>query len=320
LPGYRESFKHIEEWVGASELIASDVGEIIDIAPAVGGPNYYQGCFTDGCHTAMYLEVEGQRGTGFLYLPGVNYGSYQYNEKPKLYVSPEFWIFKARTQAIDAQGRSCLKANGLEEEYLRWMSLDVMKDREELIKGYKIFNEAIKSKHVDWPRYHYLMLLNKFAQAFENQGEDEQAVDLYMRIYEARILLDPEFTLPYRALNFDDIQRRLDNLNKPKNVFYPSGKLRLHYHYSHGKKDGISKEYFEDGKLKREWLYKEGELDGVSKEYYATGELRYEYNYLDGKAEGPSKEYFKDGRIKGERLYHNGFCTGIAQGLYEYSP
>ena len=74
--------------------------------------------------------------------------------------------------------------------------------------------------------------------------------------------------------------------------------------------------FYEDGKLKDETMYKNGKREGLSKYYYQNGKLAVEQNFNnDGNIEGIRKDYWENGNIQEECLYKNGLREGI---LKEY--
>lgn len=76
-------------------------------------------------------------------------------------------------------------------------------------------------------------------------------------------------------------------------------------YYRNGKKEGLSRTYYEDGWLKMESDYREGAILN-SKEYYKNGNLRFEVNYEDARDDkedsevGIGKLYFSDGTLRYE--------------------
>ena len=87
--------------------------------------------------------------------------------------------------------------------------------------------------------------------------------------------------------------------------FNETSKTHGEEYYNNGKKDGLSKIFYENGQLKNESQYKNGILLN-EKEYYNDGQLRFEGNYedardyADNKEVGIGKLYFKNGILKYE--------------------
>ncbi len=75
--------------------------------------------------------------------------------------------------------------------------------------------------------------------------------------------------------------------------------------YKKGKKNGVSKTYYENGELKAESYYFNGKILS-SKEYYPDGKIRFEVNYedarenTDSKENGEGKLYYPNGKLKYE--------------------
>lgn len=87
--------------------------------------------------------------------------------------------------------------------------------------------------------------------------------------------------------------------------YYSSGELRYTYRYVDGKRNGITKEYYENGKHKADYTYKNNVIiDGMG--FYETGELRYNYSYQNGKRHGETYEYDKEGALIATWIYKNG--------------
>jgi len=71
-------------------------------------------------------------------------------------------------------------------------------------------------------------------------------------------------------------------------VFRPDGTQAKVMHYTDGKLDGESLEYFENGTVRRRALYKAGKLDGPTTEYDEHGTVRTVTHYAeDKKLDGP---------------------------------
>ena len=66
--------------------------------------------------------------------------------------------------------------------------------------------------------------------------------------------------------------------------------------YKNGKREGLSKSYFENGQLKEETTDENDKREGISKSYYENGQLKSEINYINGKPEGLIK-YFHENNI-----------------------
>ncbi len=100
-----------------------------------------------------------------------------------------------------------------------------------------------------------------------------------------------------------------------RKTYYPNGKLKFEWHYKDGKREGISRLYFEgnvlaesleESKIKAEAHFKNGKLDGTTREYFESGVLKEEAHFKDGKPHGITRLYTENGLLQYEWTYENG--------------
>ncbi len=87
---------------------------------------------------------------------------------------------------------------------------------------------------------------------------------------------------------------------------YPSGKVKTRINYSHGKREGVGREYFENGKVYKDAVYKDDKLEGVVKVYDSRGRLSRTVSYTEGRKNGKLTRYFPSGKPKSEMTYMEG--------------
>ena len=84
-------------------------------------------------------------------------------------------------------------------------------------------------------------------------------------------------------------------------------RLKTVVNYDEGVKHGTSYLYHDDGKtILLEMPYNQGKREGVSKKYYENGELYASTSYSNNKLHGPRKLYYTSGQLKAEINYGNG--------------
>lgn len=99
--------------------------------------------------------------------------------------------------------------------------------------------------------------------------------------------------------------------------YYESGELAVEISFRDDKREGILKGYGKNGNLEVVFNYKNGQPEGIAKAYYESGELRGVINFLNGLLEGVSKEYYKSGRLQKEEHYKKGKFEGKSKSYYE---
>ena len=77
-----------------------------------------------------------------------------------------------------------------------------------------------------------------------------------------------------------------------------------------GKKEGVSKNFFEDGTLSSEILFKNDKRNGVAKEYYADKSPRMIGGYLNDTLEGKVTYYFPGNIVSASGVYKKGVKEG----------
>jgi hypothetical protein len=94
---------------------------------------------------------------------------------------------------------------------------------------------------------------------------------------------------------FAEITKKDGKKNGITKNFYDNGKVSVQTNYKDDKKEGESIWYYTDGKICQRTIYKNDEKDGIDKHYYKNGKLAAEIPYKNGKAEPGLKEYSKEG-------------------------
>lgn len=102
----------------------------------------------------------------------------------------------------------------------------------------------------------------------------------------------------------------------PIKVYHSNGNLKTVVNYKNGIKDGTSYLYYKDGKtVQLELPYENGKRQGISKKYFETGELYAETSYAHNDLHGIRKIYYRSGQLKSAVPYGYGL-PGI--GVIEY--
>jgi antitoxin component YwqK of YwqJK toxin-antitoxin module len=70
----------------------------------------------------------------------------------------------------------------------------------------------------------------------------------------------------------------------------------MEWNYKNGKREGISKLYYEGGMLEAERRYGNDKLEGITKVYYKDGTIKYIENYKDGQMIN-RKKYDEQGNL-----------------------
>lgn len=94
------------------------------------------------------------------------------------------------------------------------------------------------------------------------------------------------------------------------------GVLLLEEHYKDGKRDGVSKAYYENGKVSELVNWVGGERTGPWEQYYSDGKLRLRSTYLCDEKNGVFKTFYNNGlpmmtgayasgRMDGEWIYYD---------------
>ena len=106
--------------------------------------------------------------------------------------------------------------------------------------------------------------------------------------------------ISYKDGNFDgDYYRYWDIEHK---------KIKEHYFYKNGKRDGFQEEYYENGMLKEKCFFKDG--NGYCEEYDERGILRKKSLYKNGKLDGYTEEYDENGVLRKKSFYKKGELDG----------
>ncbi len=97
-----------------------------------------------------------------------------------------------------------------------------------------------------------------------------------------------------------------------------NGNTTVEIEYKDGRKNGMSREYYEDGTLWKESEYRDNLLDGVARVYDREGRLEREVHYRGGYKHGELNRFFKSGKLKSRVVYERGWpLLGGAQWDYQ---
>ena len=100
-------------------------------------------------------------------------------------------------------------------------------------------------------------------------------------------------------------------------LYFDNGQLETVAEYKNDKLNGPFKLYNQNGIVESEGTYKDDKLTGLIKNYYENGSLKSEQNYQNDKLHGISKSYYKNGSINEIIPYKNGNAEGIKKIYYE---
>jgi uncharacterized protein len=88
--------------------------------------------------------------------------------------------------------------------------------------------------------------------------------------------------------------------------YYPTGQLKIKYHYALGKLDGEQVEYYLSGKMKRHYFMKEGKESGTHRAWYEGGQLAFDGGFIDGLKQGTWSTYNEEGvQLKSESFHQD---------------
>jgi antitoxin component YwqK of YwqJK toxin-antitoxin module len=93
--------------------------------------------------------------------------------------------------------------------------------------------------------------------------------------------------------------------------------LKSEINYRAGKKEGVSKKWWESGNLKYERSFKDGKQNGFSRGWYEDGQLWFERNFTDGKLNGLRKGWHENGQLKFEYNYRDSKRDGLSRKWYD---
>jgi antitoxin component YwqK of YwqJK toxin-antitoxin module len=95
-------------------------------------------------------------------------------------------------------------------------------------------------------------------------------------------------------------------------ITHNSDGRREETNYVNGKKEGISRLYYQNGQLWEELNYnKDGKMEGTHKEWHQNGVVCYECYYVDGKREGFTRTWHQNGQLIGEYFCVNDKIEGV---------
>jgi len=81
--------------------------------------------------------------------------------------------------------------------------------------------------------------------------------------------------------------------------------------YANGKKNGLSKIFFQDGKLSEEKIYKDGKLEGAFRQYYSDKVIKAEGAFIKDNYNGKCVWYYPNGTAAAQGVYENNVKKGI---------
>ena len=88
--------------------------------------------------------------------------------------------------------------------------------------------------------------------------------------------------------------------------FHETGYKTAEEFYKKGKRNGLTKVYYENEKILSQYNYKDDKKDGEFKEYFDNGAVKLTGNYKMDNPEGRFTYYFPNGKIVAEGNYLNG--------------
>ena len=96
-------------------------------------------------------------------------------------------------------------------------------------------------------------------------------------------------------------------------AYFNNGKLKYHYKYLNGKKEGVAFMWHNDSlnHLLSETNYKNGKLHGTQKKWYATGQIFKIRNMKMGTEEGIQQAFRKNGALYSNYEAKNGRIFGL---------
>ncbi|MEI6749319.1 MAG: toxin-antitoxin system YwqK family antitoxin [Bacteroidales bacterium] len=95
---------------------------------------------------------------------------------------------------------------------------------------------------------------------------------------------------------FAEITKKDGKKNGLTKNFYDNGKVSVQTNYKDDKKDGESIWYYTDGKVCQHTIYKNDVKDGIDRHYYKNGKLAAEIPFKNGEVEPGLKEYSREGK------------------------
>lgn len=116
-------------------------------------------------------------------------------------------------------------------------------------------------------------------------------------------------------LILNQTEGRWYHLNLPFNgyavEYHKNGLLAAKIGYDNGKKEGVTKKWFDSGVLRSRAFYQSNKLDGTSKSWWPNGVLSTESNYVKGIRNGAQKKWYINGQLARVMHLNNGFEEGL---------
>jgi hypothetical protein len=119
-----------------------------------------------------------------------------------------------------------------------------------------------------------------------------------LEVYPDGSVLQRKFTK--QGILFAEILRKNGKKNGVSRNFYEDGKIKIETNFIENSKEGESKLYYPEGGVCQLNVFKNDVLNGVTKYFYKNGSLSCEIPYLNGEAEPGLKEYSKEGKVISE--------------------
>lgn len=96
-------------------------------------------------------------------------------------------------------------------------------------------------------------------------------------------------------------------------------KVRYWCNYKDGKKEGLSRNWYENGQLYNERNYKDGERDGLETDWYDSGILQSKQKFKDGRRVGTFRGWWEsNGKLQYEYEYSESGDGQLDGWYYEY--
>lgn len=115
---------------------------------------------------------------------------------------------------------------------------------------------------------------------------------------------------PFNDQVTSETQYAVGKKNGLSRQFYENSKIQEESMYKNDLKNGISRFNNKNGQRIAEYNYKDGNFDGLQKTFYENDSLQTANFYLDNKLSGESREYYRNGKLKVSGKYLNGLKDG----------
>lgn len=99
--------------------------------------------------------------------------------------------------------------------------------------------------------------------------------------------------------------------------YYVNGNLAERIGFYEGKKEGITKKWFDNGQLQKTSYYSANKLHGEENSWWSTGTIAAQLNYRNGYKNGTQQRWYANGQISRKTHYTLGKEEGIQQAWLE---